>query len=107
MPGSSFRRVGRLGSLWTTTAYLISRRAAQRLLDWEEDLPWVADDWEQRQRLGTVDPLLAARTPLFQPSPACIGQISRRSGCLPVRRHRLLRKGLTLACRAGWLKALY
>jgi GR25 family glycosyltransferase involved in LPS biosynthesis len=98
---------GRVGSLWTTTAYLISRRAAQQLLDRESDLPWVADDWEQRQRQGTVAPLLAARNPLFQPASACVGQISRRSGCLPVPCNRLRRKGLTLAYRAGWLQARY
>jgi len=91
----------RLGCLWTTTAYLISRAAARALLVDEASLPCLADDWEQRLQRGTVDPLLATRAPLFQPDQVLDTQIEQRTEtpARPVDRPR--RKLLTLAYRAG------
>ncbi len=97
----------RLGCLWTTTAYLISRAAARSLLADEGALPCLADDWEQRLQRRTVDPLLATRTALFMPDQTLDSQIDHRTPTLSRRIDRPRRKLLTLAYRAGWLARHY
>ena len=97
----------RLGCLWTTTAYLISRAAARALLADEATLPCLADDWEQRLQRRTVDPLLATRAPLFQPDSALDSQIEHRTRTPTRSIDRPRRKLLTLAYRAGWLARRY
>ncbi|MCS5692031.1 glycosyltransferase family 25 protein [Cyanobium sp. FGCU-6] len=92
----------RLGCLWTTTAYLISRAAARALLADEASLPCLADDWEQRLQRRTVDPLLATRTALFLPDQTLDSQIEHRTRTPSRRIDRPRRKLLTLAYRAGW-----
>ena len=97
----------RLGGLWTTLAYAISRKAASRCLEHEQSLPWQADDWSERLRLNTVDLLLAADPPIFAGSDDFPSQIEHH--CIPVDGppvDRLQRKALTIIYRLG-LGAFY
>jgi GR25 family glycosyltransferase involved in LPS biosynthesis len=97
----------RLGGLWTTLAYAISRKAASRCLEHERSLPWQADDWSERLRLNTVDLLLAADPPIFAGSDDFPSQIEHH--CIPVDGppvDRLQRKALTIIYRLG-LGAFY
>jgi GR25 family glycosyltransferase involved in LPS biosynthesis len=92
----------RLGGLWTTLAYAISRKAASRCLEHERSLPWQADDWSERLRLNTVDLLLAADPPIFAGSDDFPSQIEHH--CIPVDGppvDRLQRKALTIIYRLG------
>jgi hypothetical protein len=92
----------RLGDVWTTLAYAISREAARRCLEQERNLPWTADDWSQRLRANTVDLLLAADPPIFAGFDDFPSQIEHH--CLPVDGppvNRLQRKALTLIYRLG------
>jgi GR25 family glycosyltransferase involved in LPS biosynthesis len=93
----------RLGDVWTTLAYVISRQAAQRLLERESALPFLADDWSQRLREQTLEVMLAAEPPLFAGFEDFPSQIQQRVGVVegpPLRR--LRRKMRTVAYRLGW-----
>lgn len=92
----------RLGDVWTTLAYAISRESARRCFEQERSLPWTADDWSQRLRSNTVDLLLAADPPIFAGFDDFPSQIEHH--CLPVDAppvNRLQRKVLTLSYRLG------
>lgn len=106
-----------IGSIWTTHAYLISRKAARRILRWEPEDAYVADDWDQRLRSGILHPLLATSAPLFLPDPLHPSQIGQRTEFPPsaaVLRwspaslvYRLNRKARTLIYRARLLPVRY
>lgn len=92
----------RLGDVWTTLAYLVSRAAALACLEREAALPWLADDWSQRLRQRTLDLLLAADPPLFMGFDDFPSQIQQRTGAVHgPQAQRFQRKLLTLAYRSG------
>ena len=92
----------RLGDVWTTLAYAISRQAARRCMEHERCLPWQADDWSQRLRANTVELLLGADPPIFAGYGDFPSQIEHH--CSPVDGppvDRLQRKSLTIIYRLG------
>lgn len=60
-----FEHVDPRFSLWRANAYLISRRAARDIVNYEEKVSVLADDWSRRRRDGSVKHLLFPAKPLF------------------------------------------
>lgn len=53
--------------IWRTHAYIINKKAASKLLEFEPQIQYVADDWQIRSRNKTIDYLFFMQQQYFVP----------------------------------------